>query len=214
MNLLSELNETLRLLRNLIRIGTVTDVDLVAGKCRVLTGENTTDWLQWLSARAGAARTWFAPSVGEQVLIFSLGGELNAAFILPGIFSDTFPAPSASAEALHFAFSDGAVIEYKPATGALKAVGMKTATVKASESITAETKVVMVNAATKITLNTPTVECTNALITKTLKVTGGGSLSGDVTHTGGKLTSNGVAVDDHNHGGVYRGDDNTVGTYG
>lgn len=214
MNLLEEINETLRLIRNLIRIGTVTDVDLVAGKCRVLTGENTTDWLQWLSARAGETRTWFAPSVGEQVLIFSLGGELNAAFVLPGIFSDTFPAPSASAEALHFAFSDGAVIEYEPATGELKAVGIKTATVKASESITAETKVVIVNAATKITLNSPTVECTNALVTKTLKVTGGGEMQGDITHSGGKLTSNGIAVDNHNHGGVQVGGSKTVGTYG
>ena len=214
MNLLSELNETLRLIRNLIRIGTVTDVDLVAGKCRVQTGENNTDWLQWLSARAGNSRTWFAPYVGEQVLIFSLGGELDAAFILPGIFSDQFPAPSDSAEALHFTFSDGAVIEYEPQTGALKAVGIKKAHVEASESITANTRVVIVEASEKITLETPTVECTNELITKTLKVTEGGEISGDVKHSGGKFTSNGVTVDDHKHGGVQSGGSQTKGTYG
>lgn len=207
------LNETLRLLRNLIRIGTVTDVDLDAGKCRVLTGENHTDWLQWLTARAGKSRTWFAPSVGEQVLIFSLGGELNAAFVLTGIFSDHFPAPSASADALHITFADGAVIEYEPQTGALKVVGVKTATIQAENSITAETKVVMVNASQKITLDTPIVECTQQLITQTLKVTGGGEMAGDITHCGGKLSSNGVALDNHGHGGVQRGGDNTEGTH-
>jgi len=214
MNLLEELNETLRLIRNLIRIGTVTDVDLDAGKCRVLTGENTTDWLQWLSARAGATRTWFAPSVGEQVLIFSLGGELNAAFVLPGIFSDNFPAPSASAEALHFAFSDGAVIEYEPKTGALKAIGITSANIEASESITAAAKLVTVTASQKILLDSPTVECTQELVTKTLKVTGGGEMRGDINHSGGTLASNGVKVDNHSHGGVMRGGDRTEATYG
>jgi len=214
MNLLEELNETLRLVRNLIRIGTVTDVDLVAGKCRVLTGENTTDWLQWLSARAGATRTWFAPTVGEQVLIFSLGGELNAALVLPGIFSDNFPAPSASAEALHFAFSDGAVIEYEPATGELKAIGITSANIEASESITAAAKVVTVTASQKILLDSPTVECTHELVTKTLKVTGGGEMHGDINHSGGTLASNGIAVDNHSHGGVMHGGDKTEGTYG
>lgn len=69
MKLLSKLNKTLRLFRNLVRIGTVTEVDLVAGMCRVRTGENHTDWLQWLSARAGNSRTWVTLSVSEQVHI-------------------------------------------------------------------------------------------------------------------------------------------------
>ncbi len=214
MNLLPELNDTLRLIRNLIRIGTVTEVDLVAGKCRVQTGENHTDWLQWLTARAGNSRTWFAPSVGEQVIIFSLGGELDAAFVLPGIFSDEFPAPSASAEALNVTFPDGALIEYEPSTGALIAVGTKTANVEASESITAKTKVVLVTASQKITLDTPTVECTQQLITKTLTVTDGGELRGAFSHSGGAFTSNGVAIDDHKHGGVESGGSQTRGTYG
>lgn len=203
-----------RLLQNLIRIGTITDVDLKAGKCRVQTGENHTDWLHWLSGRAGNSRTWFAPSVGEQVLLFSLGGELDAAFVLPGIFSDDFPAPSASAEAFHITFSDGAVIEYEPETGALKAVGIKSATIESANSINAESKIVIVKASQKITLDTPVVECTNQLIAKSLLIREGGEMKGDITHSGGKLSSNGVAVDSHGHGGVKRGGDKTDGTYG
>jgi phage baseplate assembly protein V len=44
---------------------------------------------------------WWAPSEGEQVLVLALGGELDTAFVLPGIFSDDFPAPSVSADALY-----------------------------------------------------------------------------------------------------------------
>ncbi|HFD2068508.1 phage baseplate assembly protein V [Serratia marcescens] len=157
-------HDILRLLRNLIRIGTVSVVDLDDGLCRVETGGNLTDWLNWLNFRAGRTRNWSAPSVGEQVLIFALGGELDTAFVLCGIFSDDFPAPSASADALHIAFPDGAVIEYEPETGALSVSGIKTADVQASESITASTKVVIVTA-DKITLDAPEVVCTNKLTT-------------------------------------------------
>ena len=128
--------EILRLLRNLIRIGTVAAVNLDDGLCRVDTGDNTTDWLHWLTARAGRSRSWSAPSVGEQVLVLCLGGELDTGFVLPGVFSDNNPAPSASADALHWSFPDGAVIEYEPDTGALTATGVQTALIKAAVSIT------------------------------------------------------------------------------
>ncbi len=80
------------LLRNLIRIGIVNAVDLEHGLCRVETGGNLTDWLHWLTCRAGCSRSWRALSVGEQLLILALGGELDTAFMLPGVFSDDFPA--------------------------------------------------------------------------------------------------------------------------
>jgi phage baseplate assembly protein V len=41
-------------------------------------------------------------SIGDQVLILCQGGELDLGFVLPGIFSDDSPAPSASADALHW----------------------------------------------------------------------------------------------------------------
>lgn len=191
-----QISEILRLLRNLIRIGTVSEVNLDDALCRVDTGLNTTGWLHWLSARAGKTRAWNAPSVGEQVLILCLGGELDTGFVLPGIFSDDNPAPSASADALHWSFPDGAVIEYEPETGALTATGIQTATIKA---------------AVKILFDSPEVECTALLKTAQLEVTQGATMKGDVTHSGGKLSSNGVVVDDHDHGGVQRGGSRTDG---
>lgn len=191
-----QISEILRLLRNLIRIGTVSEVNLDDALCRVDTGQNTTGWLHWLTARAGKTRTWNAPSVGEQVLILCLGGELDTGFVLPGIFSDASPAPSASADALHWSFPDGAVIEYEPETGALIAAGIQTATIKA---------------AVKILFDSPEVECTAHLKAKTFDFSEGGKMTGDVEHSGGKLASNGVIVDDHDHGGVQRGGSRTDG---
>lgn len=212
MNTINHINEIMRILRNMIRTGVIVETDLDAGRCRVQTGGIQTDWLQWLTQRAGRSRTWWAPSVGEQVMILAVGGELDTAFVLPAIFSDDHPAPSASADALHIAFPDGAVIEYEPETGALTVSGIKTADVTASESITATVPVVLVKADTRITLDTPEVVCTNKLITGTLEVQKGGTMKGDITHSGGALTSNGVQVDDHGHGGVQRGGSWTEGT--
>ena len=140
------MQEIARAIRNLIRTGIVSDVDLKEGLCRIQTGGMQTTWLNWLTTRAGRSRTWWAPSVGEQVLLLAIGGELDTAFVLPGIFSDDNPAPSASADAWHVAFPDGAVIEYEPETGALTVSGIKTADVTASESITATVPLVLVKA--------------------------------------------------------------------
>ncbi|EHS2263578.1 phage baseplate assembly protein V [Salmonella enterica subsp. enterica serovar Senftenberg] len=212
MNTLSTIQELARAIRNLIRSGVVTEVDTVQGLCRVQSGGIQTTWLNWLTTRAGRSRTWWAPSVGEQVLLLAIGGELDTAFVLPGIFSDDNPAPSASADAWHVAFPDGAVIEYEPETGALTVSGIKTADVTASESITATVPLVLVKASTSITLDTPEVICTNKLTTATLEVQKGGTMRGNIEHTDGTLKSNGVQVDDRGHGGVQRGGSWTEGT--
>ncbi|HFI1931262.1 TPA: phage baseplate assembly protein V [Yersinia enterocolitica] len=211
MNTQTQLTEILRLLRNLIRIGTVAEVDLDQALCRVATGDNTTGWLNWLTLRAGQSRSWWAPSEGEQVLILSLGGELDTGFVLPGIFSDDFPPPSASADGLYITFPDGATLHYEPDSGELLADGIKTAVITASESVNVTAPNITCTATVKILLDTPEVECTNNLTTSTLNVIQGGKMSGNITHTGGKLSSNGVVVDDHDHGGVLRGGDYTEG---
>lgn len=212
MNTLSSIQELARAVRNLIRTGVVIEVDTLQALCRVQSGGLQTTWLNWLSARAGRSRTWWAPSVGEQVLLLAVGGELDTAFVLPGIFSDDHPAPSASADAWHSVFPDGAVIEYEPETGALTASGIKTADVTASASITATVPVVLVKASERITLDTPEVICTNKLTTSSLEVQKGGTMSGSIQHTGGNFTSNGVQVDNHRHGGVESGGSWTEGT--
>ena len=212
MNTLSTIQELARAIRNLIRSGVVTEVDTVQGLCRVQSGGIQTTWLNWLTTRAGRSRTWWAPSVGEQVLLLAIGGELDTAFVLPGIYSDDNPAPSASADAWLVEFPDGAVMSYEPETGALTGTGIKTADETASDSVAVSVPVVLIKAETRVTLDTPEVVCTNKLTTGTLEVKQGGKMSGNIEHSGGAFTSNGVQVDKHGHGGIRHGDEWTEGT--
>ena len=201
MNTYASIHDIARALRNLIRTGVIVETDLTAGRCRVQTGGITTGWLQWLTQRAGRSRSWWAPSVGEQVMLLAVGGELETAFILPGIFSDAHPAPSASADAWHVEFPDGAVMSYEPETGALTVTGIKTADVTASDLVAVSVPVVLVKASTRVTLDTPEVVCTNKLTTGTLEVKQGGKMSGDIEHSGGSFSSNGKVLHTHKHPG-------------
>lgn len=204
----TQIAELLRLIRNIIRTGVVTAVKVGRG-CRVQTGDLETDWLPVVTLRAGTARSSWMPSVGEQVVILSVGGELTTAVVMPGLFSDEYDEPIASLTANHVTYPDGAVIEYEPATGALKATGIKTAMIDAADSITATSPVVIMNAEENIRLVTPTVICSDNLTCATLNVMKGGEMSGSFTHTGGAFSSNGVVIDKHDHGGVERGGSRT-----
>lgn len=189
--------ELLRSLENVVRTGTVTEVDEEKWRVRVQSGGLETAWLRWNAQRAGAFKVWVPPSVGEQVWFLCLGGNTNAAFIGGSLYSDDNPAPGASRNEMVVTAPDGATFRYDAEAGALQVKGIKSAVVEAS---------------IKITLDAPEVECTNLLTTKNLNVTEGGEMHGNVTHTRGKFTSNGVQVDDHNHGAVERGESWTEGT--
>ncbi|MTC57448.1 MULTISPECIES: phage baseplate assembly protein V [Providencia] len=197
--------ELYRLLSNIFRQGVVTEVDLDTSCCRVQSGELVTDWIRWLVYRAGESRSYWAPTVGEQVLIGAMGGELTTGFVLGSLYSNDNPAPSHSANALNHTFSDGAVIEYEPENGILKAVGIKKAVIEASDEITATTKKVICKASVEIKFDTPNVICTNNLTAATLNVEKGGEMTGNFNHTGGAITSNGVVIHTHQHGGVRSG---------
>lgn len=203
--------EFYRLLMNVVRVGTVSAVDLHTQRCRVHVSGLQTDWLRWTTQRAGTARTWWAPSVGEQVLVLAIGGELTTAFVVGSLYSAAHVAPSASAEAMHIAFPDGAVMEYEPQSGALAVTGIKTATVTASVSVHVTAPAITCTASQQITLDAPTVTCTNHLTTGSLEIRQGGTMRGNITHTGGQLSSNGTVVDSHRHNGVRSGDGTSGG---
>ncbi|AVS66643.1 phage baseplate assembly protein V [Paracidovorax avenae] len=90
--------EILRLLGNLLRVGTVAAVDHKAARCRVRTGNLTTAWAPWFALRAGGeqGRLWWPPAVGEQCLVLCPGGDTGGALVLCGIPSDALPAGSNS----------------------------------------------------------------------------------------------------------------------
>lgn len=192
-----EIVDLLRLLENVVRTGTVTEIDEGKWRVRVQSGELETTWMRWNAQRAGAFKVWVPPSIGEQVWFLCLGGNTDVAFIGGSLYSAENPAPGTSRNEMVVTAPDGAMFRYNAEAGALQVTGIKTATIEAS---------------VKITLDTPEVECTSLLTTRSLNVREGGEMHGNITHTGGALTSNSVQVDDHNHGAVERGGSWTEGT--
>ena len=110
-----------RLLQNLIRLGTIAEVE--GAKARVQLGPKlTTKWLNWITQRAGTTCTWSAPTVGEQVMVLSAGGDLARGVILPALFSKAFDAPETS-DAIHTThYPYGAVVQYDHMAHALRAL--------------------------------------------------------------------------------------------
>lgn len=205
------LNELYRLICNLVRIGTVTEVDHDKYIARVATGENKTDWIRWATPRAGEAVTWWAPTVNEQVIVFAPGGDLETAIIWGSLYSDSAKPPANGETSNVTKHPDGAQVSYDPATGALAATGVKSATVEASESIAATAPKITCTATTSITLDTPEVICTKKLSCATFEMIQGGEMTGNVEHSGGSITSNGVVLHTHKHGGVESGGSQTDG---
>lgn len=175
--------ELLSKIDDLIRIGTVTEVR--SGECRVKTKGNHTNWRPYLVPRAGKTSRRMRPSVGEQVILLSLGGDLRNAFVLAGIYQDEHPEPLADDDNDDLdgvEYPDGAVIKYNPTTGELTASGIKTATITASVAVK---------------LITPLVECSNLL--KAKRVVSETAKVGD------------IEVTDHGHTDVQRGSDKSGG---
>lgn len=200
--------EILRLIENLLRLGTVTEIQ--HGKpprVRVRTGGITTDWLPWAERRAGGTRTWSPPTTGEQVLLFCPSGELRNGVVLCGIPSDDNDTPSHSADVTMTLYADGATTTYNHATGTLSVAGIRK---------------VIVEAATSVLVKCPDTTFDGNVTVKGLfsyqnGIAGqagdnGNAISGDFNHNGGRLSSNGVVLDDHGHGNVRRGGDWTEGT--
>lgn len=184
----------MRRLDNLVRLGTVHSVDHAAARCRVTSGGLTTEWLPWLAARAGATRTWDPPTVGEQCLLLCPSGEPAGGFVVPAVYADARPAPSADPDEHLTLYPDGAVIRYNHASGALVASGVQTATLEAAVRVTIDAP------ATHIT-GTLTVD---QLLTYGNGITGtggdnGNHITGTLTHSGGSLSSNGIVLHTHTH---------------
>lgn len=102
-----------RRMANMVRYGTVEEVDYPNKRIRVKSGKNTTAWLPWSVGRAGAGkRRWDAPEVGEQVVMLCPSGDLRQACVLPGVYRDAHDAPVTDVNKDHVTYGDGTTMEY------------------------------------------------------------------------------------------------------
>lgn len=121
-----------RRLANLIRAGTVAEVDTAAARVRIQTGELLTQWLPFMAMRAGETATWCPPTVGEYVLILSPSGETEAGIVITGINTNKNPSPSTDPNHHITKYPDGAEVVYDHSSSTLYATGLKNAILSAS----------------------------------------------------------------------------------
>lgn len=104
-----------RIIENLIRIASISDVDYDDPEnpvCRCLVGDIKTNWLSVGHPRMGAVKEWNPPSVGEQVVLVSPSGDLSQAVIIASLCSTENQSPDTDLKKPKRTYPDGAVIEY------------------------------------------------------------------------------------------------------
>ena len=104
-----DLTELTRRLDNLLRLGTIAEVDHSKALAKVQSGNILTDWLPWFTLRAGTTQTWSPPTKGEQCLVLAVSGELTTAVVLVGLYTQNAPSQSPDEHCIKFA--DGAEIK-------------------------------------------------------------------------------------------------------
>jgi len=196
----------------LIRIGTVTSVDLANARCIVRYGDPDDDEpgetppIRWLAFRAGHTRIWSPPSVGEQVLLLAPDGQLAAAIALTGIVQHAFP-PAGSDETQIIEFADGARISYDAQASTLSAIlpGGATAVIEAPGGITLRGDVTIEG---KLSVGENATIEGNASVAGTTTLQGNATLQGSAT-IAGALEAEGVDLAGHVHSGVTTGSGKT-----
>lgn len=157
-----KIGDLLRRLENILRRGRVAQVQTSPPRVRVALGDDVvTKWLPWFATRAGDDRTWWTPSVGEQVLVLSESGNTANGVVLMGMYQDAHPPADDDAAISSIVWSDGARVSYDKSTGTLE-----TTLPTAGELIShvGEAHVSMRNAAITLTLGASRVTLTDDAI--------------------------------------------------
>lgn len=188
-HVLERLTELERRLSNSIQTGTIIEADYSIARVRVKAGALETTWLPWVTNRAANGKTWWAPDVGEQVLLLCPNGSPEIGVVMPAIYQTAHPAPETNRKTAKAVFEDGTTVLHD-----------------------SENHVLTINVAGSgakfhlISAGDGEINCTGNLAIKAAGITiertdAGGQVAviGPVEQTGGDFTSDGVSVQHHTH---------------
>lgn len=119
-NILQRLAEVERRLSNIVLIGTIMDADYDNALVKVAAGPLETGWLHWITARASHDVDYWAPEIGEQVLLLCPHGDPEMGVVLPALYQNPFPAPDNRPTVRRTRFADGADLSYDREAHVLK----------------------------------------------------------------------------------------------
>lgn len=205
-----------RRVANLIRMGTVEEADYAAARVRIRFAQAVTHWLPWTTQRAGQDRSWWAPEVGEQVVVLAPSGDLAQGVVCFSIYQAAHPAPADSPDVTRRVYADKALEEYDRAAHRKHTKIPGDIVSEASGSITMEAgDAITLTAGGKISLFAPLVELEAGLVRLIAPVVSGGrnkeafsmQVHGPITQTGGDFVNqgndvkaSGISLTTHTHG--------------
>lgn len=99
-------------MKKMMQIGVVVEADYSKKLVRVQFDGLKSAWLRWGVQRAGGDVSWWAPEVGEQVLVMFPYGDESQGIVVSTLYSDSVPAPASTPDKQLMKFKDGSTIEY------------------------------------------------------------------------------------------------------
>jgi phage baseplate assembly protein V len=111
------LSDLAKRLSNIIRIGTIFEINHQTAKARVKIGELETDFLPWANSNSGNNNSWNPPEIDEQVIILSPSGDLSQAVILPSLYKNN--ASDSDQNIKSITYQDGSKISFNVSSGTL-----------------------------------------------------------------------------------------------
>lgn len=181
------LSDLYRRFENLIRIGTIAEVDEQNLRLRVQSGELLTDWLPWPTQVGNNFIHWRPLRVNTQVVLCCPSGDPAQALIVSILYSDALQPANVDAALDVVQFNDGTTIQYDSAQKALTLSSAGDIHFIAQNSI-------HLHAGNKVQ-STAENHVTEGKV----------HIAGPVTQTGGDFTSDGVSAQHHKHVGVASG---------
>lgn len=111
------LSDLAKRLSNIIRIGTIFEINYQTAKARVKIGKLETDFLPWVNANSGSNNSWNPPEIDEQVIVLSPSGDLSQAVILPSLYKNN--ASDSDQNIKSITCQDGSKISFNVSSGTL-----------------------------------------------------------------------------------------------
>jgi phage baseplate assembly protein V len=174
-----------RLIKNLISIGTVSEIDAKRALAKVNILGRPTNFFPVLSISNSYKRKFTPIKVGEQVLVLCPNGNADFGIIIPSIFNKGSSEPDGSNEDIEITeYEDGTRISYDTKAKELK--------IDACDKITIICKSANITATQQITVTTPLAKFSDDVeIGNNLKV------GNEIDDKLGTLTNHQHAVKDH-----------------
>lgn len=207
--------DTNRRLENLIRLGKIKSIQPGQPFTTVTVnlGDITTANIRYLNLRAGKDRTWDPPSIDEEVIVLSPGGELTLGVAISGLNNLLYPAPSDELNKKIRLFEDGCLISYDIQTHDLQAIlpagGTATITAPGGLTINADTTI---NG--DVTISGTTHSAKSISTDQNISAAGSMASTGNISTEGTvaaveDVTAGEISLGGHKHGGVKAGTDDS-----